>query len=332
MSPVSAHPASHATSPASSVPSARGAVAGLVVVAMLIASAAVLTAARERRYPTPTVSEESLYVTSGTVARRLSLGFQALAADLYWIRAIQYYGGTKIQLTSGQTQAQLTAADHGQNGYPLLYPMLDLTTTLDPRFNIAYRFGSIFLAEPFPGGAGRPDLALELLKKGLEANPTKWEYMQDAGFVEYWWRHDYHAAAEWFRKASEVDGAPWWLKSLAATTLAEGGDRTSSRTMWQAILQSAEIEWLKGDAERRLTQLNALDQIDNLQALLERGRQRGLEIRDWNTVIRAGGLPGIPVDPTGTPYEIDAQGRVQLSQRSSLYPLPNEPQRLQPIP
>ena len=30
--------------------------------------------------------------------------------------------------------------------YPLLYPMLDITTTLDPRFSIAYRFGSIFLA------------------------------------------------------------------------------------------------------------------------------------------------------------------------------------------
>ena len=47
--------------------------------------------------------------------------------------------------------------------------------------------------------------------------------MQDAGFVHYWWRHDYKAAAEWFKRASEVAGAPWFLKSLAATTLAEGG-------------------------------------------------------------------------------------------------------------
>ena len=36
--------------------------------------------------------------------------------------------------------------------YALLYPLLDITTTLDPRFNIAYRFGAIFLAEPYPGG------------------------------------------------------------------------------------------------------------------------------------------------------------------------------------
>ena len=62
-----------------------------------------------------------------------------------------------------------------------------LTTTLDPRFNIAYRFGAIFLAEPYPGGAGRPDLAIALLEKGLRARPDKWEYMQDIGFVHYWY-------------------------------------------------------------------------------------------------------------------------------------------------
>ena len=43
--------------------------------------------------------------------------------------------------------------------YALLYPLLDLTTTLDPYFSIAYRFGAIFLGEPYPGGPGRPDLA-----------------------------------------------------------------------------------------------------------------------------------------------------------------------------
>ena len=49
--------------------------------------------------------------------------------------------------------------------------------------------------------------------------------MQDIGFVHYWWHHDYQAAADGSARASEVPGAPWWLRSLAATTLAEGGDR-----------------------------------------------------------------------------------------------------------
>ena len=40
-------------------------------------------------------------------------------------------------------------------------------------------------------------------------------------------------------------------------------------------------------------------------------------------------LRGLPLDPTGTPYEIDpATGRVTLSTTSSLWPLPEEPRRL----
>ena len=72
--------------------------------------------------------------------------------------------------------------------------------------------------------------------------------MQDIGFVHYWFRHDYRAAADWFERAGDMPGAPWWLQSLAATTLAQGGDRQSSRVMWTAIRQSAEIDWLRNDA------------------------------------------------------------------------------------
>src|SRR5204863_1434934 len=113
--------------------------------------------------------------------------------------------------------------------YASLYPLLDITTSLDPRFSVAYRFGAVFLAEPYPGGAGRPDLAVALLEKGLRARPDKWEYMEDIGFVNYWYAHDYAAAAQWFETASHASGAPWWLRSLAATILVEGGDRQSSR-------------------------------------------------------------------------------------------------------
>jgi hypothetical protein len=214
--------------------------------------------------------------------------------------------------------------------YPLLHPLLDLTTTLDPRFNIAYRFGAIFLAEPYPGGAGRPDLAIALLEKGLRDRPDKWEYMQDIGFVHYWWRQDYQAASAAFEKASRIPGAPWFLQSLAATTIAEGGDRRSSRTMWEAIRATAEIEWLRNDAERRLMQLDALDFIDSVQERVDRfTASSGAPPTDWAALIRAGSIPGVPTDPTGPPYELTQYGRVQLSRKSPLFPLPQEPQRLQ---
>jgi hypothetical protein len=297
----------------------------VLVAASLLGAAAGLQRLREVTYASPAAGEESLYITSGNALRYMSAGYHALTADLYWIRTIQYYGTHKLAL--GKRGGGVSPDEKGD--YPLLFPMLDLTTTLDPRFNIAYRFGAIFLAESPPAGPGRPDLAIALLEKGLRERPDKWEYMQDIGFVHYWWTHDFKAAADWFNRAAAVPGAPWFLKSLAATTLAEGGDRRSSRLMWESIRQSAEIDWLRSEAERRLSQLTALDLIDQLQQVVDAIAKRdGMPPRDWRPVMQAMRWPGVPVDPTGTPFEIDATGRVQVSQRSALFPLPIEPQRL----
>src|SRR5207253_1133872 len=209
----------------------RGIISLLAVVAALMTLAIWLQHVRETSFALAASDDEALYLKSGSAARRLSVAYQTLAADIYWIRAIQYYGGTK-RLGAAEPQAAVASAganvEAPRRRYDLLYPLLDLTTTLDPRFHIAYRFGAIFLAEPYPAGPGRPDLAIALLEKGLREQPDKWDYMQDIGFVHYWWRHDYEAAAAWFQRASDVPGAPWWLRSLAANTVAQGGDRQSS--------------------------------------------------------------------------------------------------------
>jgi len=301
--------------------------AAVVTILLLMAAAIELQRVRDRLYPSRTIEDSTLYVRSPATARRLMLEYDAVASDLYWIRAIQYFGGTRRLVEAGQT-----IADPDRRQYTVLYPLLDLTTTLDPRFNLAYRFGAIFLAEAAPRGPGRPDLAIALLKKGLAERPDRWEYLQDIGFVHYWWRRDYQAAAEWFRRASEVPGAPWWLKSLAATTLAVGGDRRSSRAMWEAIRESAEIDWLRNDAERHLAQLRALDDIDALQPFVDRvTAQSGQPPRDWQPVIRAAGWRGIPADPTGTPYAIDERGRVGLSRSSPLWPILVEPNKIDAV-
>lgn len=313
----------------------RGELVGVIALSIaLLAGAVRLQATRERRYPPPGTDEAAMYLQSGTAVRRLAGAYTPLAADLYWIRAIQYYGSTKRRLEgvlSPDPPPMLAAPT--SNEFQLLYPMLDVTTTLDPRFTIAYRFGAVFLAEAYPGGPGRPDLAIALLEKGSRAQPEKWEYMEDAGFVYYWYVHDYTTAARWFDKASTVKGAPWWLRSLAATTLAQGGDRQSSRTMWEAIRQSAEIDWLRHDAERRLLQLRALDELDSLQRRVDAyTRQNGAAPRDWSALVRTRAVPGVPLDPTRTPYELivaDNAARVQLSQRSPLWPPPEEPRQMQ---
>jgi hypothetical protein len=303
--------------------------AAIVVATLLLAAAVQLQAARERAYPPNDDTEESLYIRSGVAMRALTGAHNGLAADLYWIRAIQYYGGAVRKREREAREAAfvpdpppaLAAIDEA---YPLLFPLLDITTTLDPRFTIAYRFGAVFLGDGYPRGAGRPDLAIALLEKGLAARPDKWEYMEDIGFVNYWFVHDFKEAARWFEKAADAPGSPWWLRSLAATTLALGGDRRSSRTMWEAIRQSADNDWLRREAERRLLQLQALDVIEALQRIADAFGARTGETPDWAGLVRARALAAVPRDPTGVPYELVA-GRVRLARQSPLWPPPQEP-------
>jgi hypothetical protein len=258
-----------------------------------------------------------LYVQSGELAKRIALSYDSLAADTYWIRVLQHYGRTKL---SNESNKQ----------YDLLFPLLDLTTTLDPHFDIAYRFGAVFLAEAPPSGPGRADLAITLLEKGLREQPGKWEFAQDLGFVHYWWRQDYASAAEWFRRGGEMPGAPNWLTALAAVTLARGGSRESSKVLWQEILKGAEVEWLRTQARFRLSQLNAMDEMAALETLLQTYVARtGSQPQSWLQLIRAGILAGIPIDPEGHPYQINqGTGAVELSPSSPLNPLPAPEQSL----
>ena len=282
-------------------------------IAGLLAVSIAVQVTRDRGWEAYEPPTPLLWLQSGPLVKRTALGFDCLMADVYWIRAVVYYGGRR-------------RSPDAHRNFDLLYPLLDFVTTLDPRFKIAYRFGAIFLTEAYPNGPGRPDLAIGLLTRAIGKNESSWEYMEDIGFVHYWWLHDYKAAAEWFDRAGRQPGAPVWLAPLAATTLARGGDRQSSRTLWRQLRVSTDDPWLRQNAEARLQQLDALDVLDLLNAAVDRFTAReGRPPREWRDLVSGERLRGVPLDPAGTPFVLDpATGRIALSRDSPLWPLPAE--------
>ncbi len=288
---------------------------GILAVLGGMALSATLLYARDHRYPPPPVTERMLYVTSGSVVGRVMLSFDALAADVYWIRTIQHYGrDRKSRLQTGR--------------FELLEPLLDLTTSLDPNFMTAYRFGAIFLSMSPPEGPGKPEAAIALLEKGLRATPDRWQYAHDIGFVHYWHTGDFAQAADWFERAAKMPKAPSWSGVLGATTRAQGGNRVGARQSLQELLQSSE-EYIRQAAERGLLQLQALDAIDYLQAAVDKYfRQHGQYPANWAELVRAGLIPALPLDPARVPFVYDSTTHhVKLGPDSPLAPLPQGFQR-----
>ena len=81
----------------------------VLLLAVCLGAGASLQRVREARYPLQPIDEDSLYITSGRALKYMTAGYNALAADVYWIRTIQYYGDTKLK-TKGAVAASGTPA------------------------------------------------------------------------------------------------------------------------------------------------------------------------------------------------------------------------------
>lgn len=249
---------------------------------------------------------EILYATSGEALRHWSMGFNGLLADIYWTRAVQYYGRRSL--------------DHATR-FDLLEPLIRITTELDPHLLIAYRFGAIFLAEKPPEGAGQPERALTLVRRGIVANPDYWRFWQDVGFIDYWDLKDYKAAERAFETGARQPGALVWMRAMAATVAAQGGEWQTSRLLWSEIYSTAGSEQVRRSAIKHLAAMQAQQEMAQLNALVAQYRKaHGNTPHSLGDLVRAGCLKAVPLDPSGVPYVLKPDGRVGLGQGSAIDP------------
>lgn len=279
----------------------------LVVVIGMLATVALARVVDARR---PLVdldaADESLYLNAKT-ARRISLGFNGLAADWYWMRSLQYVG-RKI-LTQDQN---VPLDDLSQLNLKLLAPLLENATTLDPQFLDPYEYAAVVLP------AIDLDEAIRITRKGIDANPNAWRLYQHLGFI-YWQRGDYATAAEVYGRGAQLPGAPVWMEAMKARMAAEGGSRSTAREIYMRMFEQSADAKVKEMARRRLMQLDSLDQRDGLRKVMVAYQTRtGRCPESWREieqVLRAIRAPldayGAPLDPSGVPYVLQS-GKCEL--------------------
>lgn len=253
------------------------------------------------------LSEErdDLLLRSGKLMRAMSLEYAPLMADIYWTRVVQYYGNKHLR-----KQANLE----------LLWPLLDITTTLDPNLLVAYRFGAVFLSQAPPGGAGRPDQAVELINRGIKANPEYWRLYQDLGFVYYFDLKDYKKASEAFQEGGKKPGAQIWMKVMAAKIAAEGESYSTSYFLWKDIYDTATDPSMKKNALTHLELVQAKEDCKQIDlAADEYEKRNGRRPTGVAELVQAGLLlPKFLKDPEGYGYVFGEQGKAELNVDSPL--------------
>ena len=248
--------------------------------------------------------QDVLYISSPKLLKRLSLGYDGLVADVYWTRAVQYYGEMH---------------HNGGGDYALLQPLLNITTQLDPRLIPAYEFGGTFLSAKPPQGAGLPQKAIELVEYGIQNNPDDWHLYYDLGFIYYVDLKDYPGAAQAFLRGSQVPNAHPFLKILAAQMAEHGGEVQTAQMLWSATYQTTHDDHIKANAAAHLRALQVDQDVHDLERVVEVYRQQNGHLpSSFGAMVAAGLLRGVPADPLGKPYRLEPGGKVVVTDPDGL--------------
>ncbi len=272
-----------------------------VVFSLLLAgcaAASVLLLRRLDEVRTGTTLEEVLYISSPKALKKMSLGYDGLLADIYWTRAVQYFGSKHHE---------------GSHHFDLLAPLLEITAILDPHLLVAYEYGANFLAPKPPNGGGMPERAIELEEFGIRNNPNEWRLYYNEGFIRYMELKDYAGAAAVFARGSRVPNAHPFLAILAGKMAEHAGDQQMARMMWSTTYQTTKDSTVRANAAAHLRALQVDEDVTNLEALTGRYRQRtGRFPFSFSELQAADLLRGTPVDPLGHTYKLMPDGRVEV--------------------
>jgi hypothetical protein len=209
------------------------AAAPFVLAALFLAGANVLHGSVKERL-NPGAVDELLYYPSGVMVRQASLGYETAAADIAWLRGIQYYGEHRL------TDQKFDMIGH----------VMEIVGDLDPSFIQPYVFGAFVLAQEMK----EPVRGLALLHKGQAANPDNWMLAFETGFLYYVCLHDYRSAATYFTWASRLPGHPEYVERFAAFANQKAGNDAMATLLWRRVLATGN-KYMQEVAAREIERL-----------------------------------------------------------------------------
>lgn len=225
-------------------------------------------------------------VFDSDVIKVADLGLHNAAADLFWLAAIQYFGG-------GDSTT-----------YEKLDDYLFLATDLDPKFAYPYAFGVLILP-----AFKQMDRGIEIAEKGINNKVQDWRISYYLATIYYLNKDDPGSAAKYFDMAANTPGAPDGIQKVAANFGMSKDKRDQTIKIWQGIYETSADEVVKERAKNYIIHLEIMNLLD--QASEEYNKRNGKYPADINDLVTGRILTAIPPDPFGFEFSIDQSGKVQ---------------------
>jgi tetratricopeptide (TPR) repeat protein len=230
-------------------------------------------------------------VPSAGTLRWLSLGHPTLAANLLWLRAVQYIGDPRAD----------------ERGWSRLYPLVDTVTDLDPGHGYAYQVAGTLLTS-----SGQVAESNAILEKGAKAVPGRYILPFLRAFNAFYYDDDWVTAGRFAELAARAENAPPHVRQYVLAFYVKGQRADAAVAFLQQALAEARDPETRSAIEPQLQ-----------QALLERDATRLDDaVRAWRDryvigpfspgqLVDEGLLASIPADPMGGELYVDVDGRVR---------------------
>jgi tetratricopeptide (TPR) repeat protein len=273
-----------------------------LMVAVTLAGVTAVTATRLRRV------DERPYdvaiIPTAPVLRWASLGHPTLAANIQWLRAVQYIGEPKAN----------------ERGWERLYPLLELVTELDPGHGYAYQVGGVILSS-----VGRIAESNALLEKGIENVPDRYILPFLRAFNAFYYDDDFAAAGHFVELAAKAPNAPAHLRNNVLAYYVKGRRADAAiQFLEQSRAESQDADTAKAIDEQLKQAYLERDAAELEQAAKEYNALFGRPPLLLEQLVSAQLIARIPPDPFGGVYFLGSDGRVRSSVHDFRFKRPGE--------
>ena len=214
--------------------------------------------------PADTISEVRQSAVEDVMT--LALGLRRLAADLWFIRLMQYYGTREAAegISAGEAAND---SGHGQPGhhchidehfgegkYPDFLPMARHLLALDPYFTNACLYSATSLAF----NMARPEEAIGLLNGALIYRPKEWKYLTLLAAIGYSKAKDPAKVSELIAPLIMEPDCPVMLRQLAAFLNKKAGNYRAAYRIYTTILNTTKDQFYIDNARKEMAKLEAM--------------------------------------------------------------------------
>lgn len=241
--------------------------------------------------PKPKNMQEAL--PSLGVLKAVSLGYDSLIADYYWLRSLSYFGAIESHAAK----------------YIDLPALLERVVGLDPYFTTAYEFaGTALTVENVD-----PTESIRLLEQGTQYRPEVWTLGFYLGFNRYYFLHDFAHAATDLARTSLLPDAPEWLAPLAARVASHAGEPEVGLDLVRSLMRQVEDETMLETFRERQEQLEMEVMLKHLNGLARAYAEKFQTLpTDLSQLVTAGLIAQIPRSPTGADFYVE-EGEVRTT-------------------